>query len=85
MNNITPTAISIIETQSVQEDEPAVNLWQAQWRVDVGNGCEVGITVDDGTFVVLYPYGHNRWRPGKHIPVPVAQKLGELARSPEGV
>ena len=48
--------------------------------VDVGHGCSVGIGTDDGCFVVLFP-GSGTWEIGTHIPVEVAEKLGELAKA----
>ncbi len=53
-------------------DPGVVSPWQPRWRVDVGHGCEVGVTVDDGCFVVLYPDEMGQWRPGTHIPVAAA-------------
>ena len=51
------------------------------WTVDVGHGCEVGITLDDGCFVVLTRNWVDQWMPSTHIPKPVALRLGELATS----
>ena len=59
----------------------AVSSWQPQHVVDVGCGCELGITTDDGCFVVLYPINSSQWRPSTHIPRKVAEKIGELAKS----
>ena len=50
-----------------------------EWKVDVGSGCELGIAIDDGCFLVLYPKETGQWLPGKHIPPAVARKLGDLA------
>ena len=52
--------------------------WQPQWTVDTGpKGDTLGIAVDDGCFVVLYPH-EGGWRPGKHIPRAVAERMAEL-------
>ena len=53
--------------------------YKPEWKVDVGSGCELGISIDDGCFLVLYPKENDTWKPGKHIPLAVAIKLGELA------
>ena len=59
-------------------DGPALDLWQPRWTVDVGHGCEVGVTTDDGCFLVLYPTKAGRWRPGAHIPTAAARLMGAL-------
>ena len=53
--------------------------WKPRWLVDVGQGCSVGITTDDGCFVVLCQDWYGNWRLSKHIPPTVAQFLGGLA------
>jgi len=58
---------------------PTINIWQPKKIVDVGGGCKLGIATDDGCFVVLYPTEAGQWRPGTHIPIPVARLIGELA------
>lgn len=60
---------------------PIQDIWQPDQIVDVGHGCKLGITTDDGCFVVLYPTEFGQWRPGTHIPPPVAKVIGELATS----
>jgi hypothetical protein len=57
--------------------DPARVAWTPRWTVDVGNGCSLGIAIDDGCFVVLYHHGDS-WRPGKHIPKAVAVRISEL-------
>jgi hypothetical protein len=47
--------------------------------VDVGDGTSLGITIDDGCLVVLYPHG-DQWRPGTHIPKQVARRIAELVQ-----
>jgi hypothetical protein len=62
--------------------------WEPRWRVDVGSGCEVGLTVDDHCYVVLLPHYSTEssepagWRPGKWIPRAAALKIAELGESP---
>lgn len=55
------------------------DTWHPQWTVDVGQGCEVGITIDDGCFVVLCANEVGQWRPATHIPAAAARLLGALA------
>jgi hypothetical protein len=55
--------------------------WQPDWVVDAGTDCEVGLTTDDGCFLVLYPQPDDSWRPGKHIPRQVAERIGQLVAS----
>lgn len=52
--------------------------YDPEWKVDVGSDCELGIAIDDGCFLVLYPNETGQWLPGKHIPPEVAKKLGSL-------
>lgn len=52
--------------------------WRPQWFVDVGDHCRLGITVDDGCFIVLYPHPNGVWRPGTHVPQAVAERMAEL-------
>jgi len=65
-----------------KEKRPNVAGYNPKWKVDVGSGCELGIAVDDGCFMVLYRNKTGQWLPGKHIPPAVASKLGELADDP---
>ncbi len=55
------------------------DLWQPQWLVDVDD-VMMGITRDDGCYVVLAQTPAGRWRPATHIPVQAARMLCELAR-----
>ena len=59
----------------------AVAGWQPEWIVDIGHGCEVGITIDDGCFVVLCKDWWGNWRPSPHIPHQVVHFLDELAKN----
>ena len=59
---------------------PTKDVWQPEQIVDVECGCKLGITTDDGCFVVLYPTEFGQWRPGTHIPTPIARVIGELAK-----
>jgi hypothetical protein len=49
-------------------------VWQPKEVIDVGNGCRMGITSDDGHYLVLSPSYTGSW-----IPPVVAKRLGELA------
>jgi len=51
--------------------------WHPDWTVNVGHGDILGITVDNGCFVVLYPH-EGRWRPGTHIPRAAAERIALL-------
>ena len=52
--------------------------WQPKYIVDVGCGCEVGLSTDDGCFIVLYPNDVGQWELGTHIPMQVAQLIAKL-------
>jgi hypothetical protein len=54
-------------------------IWQPKEIVDVGNGCKMGITCDDGYYLVLAPSYTGSWKPSNWIPPVVAKRLGELA------
>lgn len=60
--------------------DPKLN-WQPQWLVDIGHGCQCGITIDDHCFVVLVQNCVGGWIPTEWIPPKVAYRLGELAQS----
>jgi hypothetical protein len=51
--------------------------WEPKWFVDVGDGCTLGIGVDDNCFLVLTRY-QGRWRPSKYIPKEAAAKISQL-------
>jgi hypothetical protein len=57
--------------------EGATPDWQPDWIVNLGHGDTVGITIDNGCFVVLYPHDGN-WRPGTHIPRAAAERIALL-------
>lgn len=57
----------------------SVNLWNPEWKVDLGDGSELGVAIDDSCYVVLYPTEDGRWRPGNHIPPAIARLIGRLA------
>ena len=61
----------------VMEDD-SINIWQPEYIIDLGMGCKIGVTVDDGCFVVLYPTGVDQWQPGTHIPKEVAKFIGQM-------
>jgi hypothetical protein len=54
-------------------------VWQPKEIVDLGNGCRMGITCDDGYYLVLSPSYTGSWKPSSWIPPVVAKRLGELA------
>ena len=54
-------------------------VWQPKEVVDLGNGCRMGITSDDGYYLVLSPSYTGSWKPSNWIPPVVAKRLGELA------
>jgi hypothetical protein len=53
-------------------DSGSVAEWRPRWVVEVGHNCRVGIAIDDGCFVVLYPKPGYNWKPGTHVPRQVA-------------
>ena len=62
--------------------EPSAPVrWRPRWLVDVGQGEKLGLTIDDGCFVVLYPTPDNFWRSGTHIPPQVAERIAQLVSS----
>lgn len=66
-------------------ESPISSSWEPQWQVDVGDDCRVGITIDDGCFVVLYPQAGGGWKPGQHIPRQAAEKISELLAAGEAL
>ena len=54
-------------------------IWQPKEIVHLGNGCKMGITCDDGYYLVLSPSYTGSWKPSNWIPPVVAKRLGELA------
>ncbi len=60
-------------------DPGLVSPWKPIWRVDVGHGCEVGVTTDDGCFLVLCPDETGQWWPGQWIPPAAARLIGSLS------
>jgi hypothetical protein len=53
--------------------------WQPKELVDLGNGLRMGITSDDGYYIVLSLGHEGSWKPSNWIPPRVAKRLGELA------
>ena len=53
--------------------------WEPKEIVELGNGCKMGITSDDGYYIVLSPGHEGSWKPSNWIPPMVAKRLGELA------
>ena len=64
-------------------ESPAyVSPWQPKWKVDVGHGCEVGVTIDDHCLMALIPTHKmtngeieftGEWKPTPWIPKAVAE------------
>ena len=54
-------------------------VWQPKEIIDLGDGCKIGITSDDGYYVVLLPGYNGSWKPTNWIPARAAKRLGELA------
>jgi hypothetical protein len=57
--------------------EGATADWHSDWTVHVGHGDTVGINIDNGCFVVLYPHDSN-WTPGTRIPRAAAERIALL-------
>jgi len=66
-----------VNMDSIVCERPLV--WQPKEVVDLGNGCRMGITSDDGYYLVLSPSYTGSWKPSNWIPPVVAKRLGELA------
>ncbi len=54
--------------------------WKPRWLIDLGNGDRLGVTVDDGCFVVLYSHDAT-WRPGTRIPKEAAAQIAKLVNA----
>jgi hypothetical protein len=54
-------------------------VWQPKEVIDVGHGCRMGITSDDGYYLVLSSSYTGSWKPFNWISPVVAKRLGELA------
>ena len=63
--------------ESTQSD-----VWHPDATIDIGDGCEVGVVIDDSCFVVLLPQTDGRWKPTHHVP-PAA--IPYLAREQENL
>lgn len=74
-------AVGIEDYRTTDDDraESIVARWRPEWVIDIGNG-KLGVAVDDGCLVVLYPRPGNTWRPGTHIPKAVAIQIAELLK-----
>jgi hypothetical protein len=65
-------------TKTEQHITEAKSNWQPRWLVDIGHGCQCGITIDDHCYVTLSKNWDDKWIPTSHIPIKVAEFLGEL-------
>ena len=54
--------------------------WHPQWIINIGHNNDLGLTIDDGCLVVLYPCEAG-WKPGTHIPKAAIDKIVELHKS----
>jgi len=54
-------------------------VWQPKEIIDLGDGHKIGISSDDGYYVVLLPGYNGSWKPTNWIPARAAKRLGELA------
>lgn len=54
-------------------------VWQPKEIIDLGDGRKIGITSDDGYYVILKPGNNGSWKPTNWIPARAAKRLGELA------
>jgi hypothetical protein len=70
----------VSQSSGLESECPVASTWYPKWTMEIGQGERLGITIDDGCLVVLYPRGENLWRPGTHIPKTVAARLGEFAK-----
>ncbi len=43
-------------------------MWQPRWTVDIGNNCQMGLTIDDGCLVPLVLTYDEQWIPTHHLP-----------------
>ena len=73
-----------VQTSERAEPKPEIDgdvakaTWQPRWTVDTGRGCTVGLTLDDGCYVVLLPNAVGQWRPTPWIPRQAAELIGAL-------
>lgn len=58
--------------------------WMPKWIVRVGSITKVGITIDDGHYLVLVRAGGGKWTPTKWIPKEAAIFMGKLAAEGQG-
>lgn len=80
MNMEGPPVDQVVPVDEIDMSQcPTGPVWIPRWLVDCGKGCEVGITIDDHCFVVLVKDWHGNWRPARHIPREVAERLAELS------
>ena len=70
--------IPYAESEKDEFSRPICSVWHPQWIVTTPNGSDVGITLDDGCFVVLCSWPKGEWHPTTHIPPVAAEKIGSL-------
>jgi hypothetical protein len=82
MNSQAAGNVVLADLDANESSNPiAAPSWQPRWTVDIGHGDRLGLTTDDGCLVVLYPKKDGSWRPGTHIPKPVAERIAQLVGS----
>ena len=53
--------------------------WQPKEIIDLGDGCKIGITAQDGFYTLFLLDCNGSWEPTNWIPARAAKRLGELA------
>lgn len=66
------------DVNSYENNKPLRVVWRPRWTVDVGHSDKLGLTIDDGCFIVLYPREPNEWAPGTHVPRAAIERMAEL-------
>lgn len=76
----------IVSKQLDERSDPQIGhpvKWQPRWEVNLSHDSKLGIAIDDGCFVVLYPTEDGGWQPGTHMPKSVAERIVRLTQ--EGI
>ena len=55
--------------------------WQPKEIIELGDGCQIGITANDGFYSIFVLDNDGSWKPTNWIPTRAAKRLGELATS----
>ena len=62
---------------SIEYEKPGT--WQPTEIIDLGDGCKIGITTQNGCYTVFLLDDNGSWEPTNWIPARAAKRLGELA------